>query len=283
MLVCGLTRCTGNYLIFRTAFLDTAHERQPSHRTLPYMIFKKRTYYSLTIVTALSLTACATPADQAPPSSPPLENQTPPPSQPTVEPVIQIVRDPELERRVIDLELQLMERDARIASLESRLEQALQEVVIAMRKLRSLATRAEAASAMAETDVALQSIGDSGSDSPELKQASRLMQRSSEEFKRSNFGGALFLANQAKAVARLHGVGGEVGNLRRGEVPFAGPVRLNPRKRSNVREGPGTRFAVSFTAEAGTVLSGLSYLEGWIRVFDDAGNEGWIFAPLVIQ
>jgi uncharacterized protein YgiM (DUF1202 family) len=200
-----------------------------------------------------------------------------------IETEILTVRNQELERQVTRLELKLMERDARIESLESRLEQALQEVVIAMRKLRSLATRAEAASAMAETDVALQSIGSSGHESPELKQAIRLMQQSSDEFKRSNFGGALFLANQAKSVVRLHGAGGSAGNPQAGEIRFAGPVKLNASKRSNVREGPGTNFAVAFTADAGSALSGLSYHNEWIRVLDDAGNEGWIFATLVVR
>jgi len=208
--------------------------------------------------------------------------QAPPPiPPPAVEPRIQIVRDPQLERQVTQLELQLMERDARIEALEARLEQALQEVVGTMGKLRSLATRAEAASAMAEADVALKSTGNPGGDSTELKQASRLMQRSSAEFKRRNFGGALYLANQAKAAARPRGLPGGPGNMRPGEVAFAGPVKLSARTRANVRSGPGLDFAVSFTADSGVALSGLSYLGEWVRVTNDAGNEGWIFGSLV--
>ena len=127
----------------------------------------QRMYRTLSIVMALSLSACASPAREEPPPS----------TQAAVEPQTQIVRDPELEHQVRQLEIQLMERDALIDSLNARLEQASQEVVGTMRKLRSLATRAEAASAMAEADVALQSIGNAGRDSPELKQASRLMQQ----------------------------------------------------------------------------------------------------------
>jgi hypothetical protein len=228
-------------------------------------------YRTLSIVVALSLGACAQPARQEPPPSP----------RPAVEPQVQIVRDPELERQVTQLEIQLMERDALIERLNTRLEQALQEVVGTMRKLRSLATRAEAASAMAEADVALQSIERSGRDSPELRQASRLMQQSSDEFKRSNFGGALFLAVQAKAMARLHGLGGAVGKLRPGEVTFAVPVKLRASSRANVRAGPGINFPVSFTTDSGSALSGLAYLGEWIRVTNEAGNEGWIFGSLV--
>ena len=223
------------------------------------------------IAVALSLGACAQ-----------LEPQEPAPlPKAAVEPQVQVVRDPELERQVTQLEIELMERDALIESLNTRLDQALQEVVGTMRKLRSLATRAEAASAMAEADVALQSIGGSGRDSPEFKQASRLMQQSSDEFKRSNYGGALYLAVQARAVARLHGLTGGVGKLRSGEVAFAAPVRLHANTRSNVRTGPGMNFPVSFSADTGSTLSGLSYLGEWIRITNDTGNEGWIYGSLV--
>ncbi|HEY6721943.1 MAG TPA: SH3 domain-containing protein [Burkholderiales bacterium] len=223
-------------------------------------------YRTLSIVTVLSLSACAAlfrPAPQA------------------AEPRIQ---NSELERRAAQLELQLMERDAVIDSLNARLDEALQEVVGAMGKLQSLTSRAEAASAMAEADVALQSITSSGRDSPESRQGLRLMQLSSAEFKRKNFGGALYLANQAKAAARAHQLaGGRLGSMRSGETPFAVPVKLRASGRANVRNGPGTNFAVSFTAESSSTLSGLSYLGDWIRVTNDAGAEGWISRSLVVR
>ncbi len=226
---------------------------------------------TLSIVAVLSLCACATaPPPQAVVPSPP----------PAPESRTQIA---ELERRAAQLDLQLLERDAVIDSLNARLDEALQEVVGVMGKLQSLATRAEAASTMAEADVALQSIANSGRDSRESRQASRLMQQSTAEFKRKNFGGALYLANQAKAAARVHGLGGRLGKLRPGEVPFAVPVKLRASGRANVRSGPGTNFAISFAAESGGALSGLSYLGDWIRVSNDAGSEGWISRSLVVR
>ena len=230
-------------------------------------------YRTLSIVTILSLFACVTapppPTPQAPLSGPP----------PAVEPQVA-----ELERRTAQLELQLMERDSVIDTLNARLDEALQEVVRAMGKLQSLTSRAEAASAMAEADVALQSITSSGRDSPESRQGLRLTQLSTGEFKRKNFGGALYLANQAKAAARAHGLaGGRLGNMRSGEVPFAVSVKLRVGGRANIRKGPGKNFAVSFTAESSSTLSGLSYLGDWIRVTNDAGNEGWISRSLVVR
>jgi len=226
-------------------------------------------YRTLSIVTVLSLVACAT-------GQPPSRSSR---STSAVEPQLA-----ELERRAIQLEFQIMERDSVIDSLNARLDEALQEVVGAMGKLQSLTSRAEAASAMAEADVALQAITSSGRESSQSRQGLRLMQLSSAEFKRKNFGGALYLANQAKAAARAHQLaGGRLGNMRSGETPFAVPVKLRASARANVRNGPGTNFAVSFTAESNSALSGLSYLGDWIRVTNDAGTEGWVSRSLVVR
>jgi hypothetical protein len=234
---------------------------------------------TLSIVTVLALSACVTPS---PP--PPMPQAPSPSSAPAAEPQVQIVRDPELELRAARLELQLLERDAVIDSLTARLDEALQEVVRTMGKLQSVATRAEAGSAMAEADVALQSITSSGRDSPESRQASRLMQQSAAEFKRQNFGGALYLANQAKAAMRTQWrAGSKLSNMRPGEIPFSVPVKLRVSGRANVRSGPGTNFAVSFTADPSGTLLGLSHLGDWIRVTNDAGTEGWIARSLIAR
>ena len=196
------------------------------------------------------------------------------------------VRDPDLERRAARLELQIWEADAQNDELQQRLDEARDEVVRAMAKLASLATRAEAGSGMAEADVVLEQIRATGQQTPELRQATELMTRSTAEFNKQNYGGALYLANQAKTVAaaggrRLAAVG--VGPLRPGEVLFALPVGLKATGRANIREGPGTNTAVTFTAESGDALTGLSYLGDWVRVTDDGGRTGWVVRSLLAR
>ena len=66
-----------------------------------------------------------------------------------------------------------------------------------MAKLQSVASRAQAASAMAEAEVALQTMRSSNQDPPEASQVSRLVKQSATEFDKQNYGGALYLANQA--------------------------------------------------------------------------------------
>lgn len=183
-----------------------------------------------------------------------------------------------VERRAARLELELWERDAMVEDLDARLEAARRDVVRAMAKLRTLATRAEAASAMAEADVALQSLSHTGRDAQETRQVRELMQQSTAEFAKQNYGGALYLANQAKTLlARAPRLGGENRNGKRpGEKVFLVPVPLQATGAVQAREGPGAGYPASFTVKTGGPLTGRSYLGDWVRVSNGSGREGWI-------
>jgi uncharacterized protein YraI len=209
----------------------------------------------------------------------------PPPALKVVHDTV-TVRDPELDKRVSRLELQLLARDAQIEDLQARLEDTRAEVVRAMAKLQSVASRAQAASAMAEAEVALQTMKSGATaDPPEATQVTRLVRQSATEFDKANYGGALYLANQAKTVASSYrgrlGVSKE--GARPGETLFAVPIKLKTTSRGNVREGPGTNFAVSFTADPGSSMIGYSYADEWVRISDDGGRTGWIHQTLVAR
>ena len=209
----------------------------------------------------------------------------PPPSLKVVHDTV-TVRDPDLDKRVTRLELQLLARDAQIEDLQTRLEDTRAEVVRAMAKLQSMASRAQAASAMAEAEVALQMLKSGPSaDPPEAAQVTGLVRQSAAAFDKANYGGALYLANQAKTVAASYrgrlGVNRE--GARPGETLFAVPIKLKTTSRGNVREGPGTNFAVSFTADPGSSIIGYSYADEWVRISDDGGRTGWIHQTLVAR
>jgi uncharacterized protein YgiM (DUF1202 family) len=155
-----------------------------------------------------------------------------------------------------------------------------------MAKLQSLATRAEAASGMAEAEIALDSLKAPGGQQPppEVAQGARLLQLSTAEFNKQNYGGALYLANQAKIAAgaghgRLANI--DAAPLRPGEVVLALPLRLRTVSTGNVREGPGTDYKVLFTLEPHSEVVGYSYVDTWLRVSNEAGRGGWIYYTLV--
>ena len=195
-----------------------------------------------------------------------------------------VIRDAETDARVARLELRLLEREAQVNELQSRLDQARQEAVRAMAKLQSLATRAEGASGLAEAEVAVQALRGSGGQrlAPEYVQAKRLLDQSSAEFNKQNYGGAVYLANLAKSLAGARRGGAADGRaLRSGEVAFATLVPLVITSRCNVREGPGIGNQVLFTLDPGVAVTGLSYVEGWVRVSAADGRSGWVSRALV--
>jgi hypothetical protein len=192
----------------------------------------------------------------------------------------------QLEDRVARLQIQILERDVQLRELREQLEATRLELVRNMARLQTQASRAEAASGMAEAEIAMATLRRTpgGSGLPELAQAEGLFAQSSREFDSENYGGALYLAAQVRALvrggqARLRG--GAAGELRSGETLFAVPVPLQTTGRSNVRSGPGLEFGIHFTVDSGVALVGQSYTSQWVRVVDDGGREGWIFHTLV--
>jgi hypothetical protein len=197
-----------------------------------------------------------------------------------------VVPDPQTEQQLAQLQLQLLEKDAQIQRLQAQLDDATREVVRSMARLQTVASRAEAASAMAEAEVALEQLRTAagGRATPEIAQVERLLEESTAAFNEENYGGSLYLANRAKGFAgagrgRLLGSGQE--SLLPGETLFTESLQLRTVRRSNVRGGPGTEFAVVFTLDAGAALVGHSYVGQWVRISTEDGQGGWIFQSLV--
>ena len=236
----------------------------------------------LLLAAALLTAACSSAKSASPNTRVAPAPQSSRPARDTV-----VVRDPELEKRVGRLEMRLLEKEAQVEDLQSRLNDAGAEVVRAMAKLPTVANRAQAASGMAEAEVALQSLRSRAAPrSPEVGQVAAMVRQSATEFDERNYSGALYLANQAKAVASSYrgpAAEGDRQEMRSGETPFALPIRLSVASRGNVRTGPGTSFEIEFAVEAGTILTGLSYTDDWIHVRDEGGRSGWIYRVLVAR
>jgi hypothetical protein len=144
------------------------------------------------VLSLLTITACG--GHQPAPAAAPA-----PATTPDLAPVQTPARNPAQDREIARLRTQVQDRDDRIAELERRLAEAMNEAVRAMARLRTLATRAEAASAMAEAEVSVQQVRSRGS--REVQEADRLLRSASTEFDAENYGGAVYLATQAKRLA----------------------------------------------------------------------------------
>ena len=226
----------------------------------------------------VSLAACSSGPSPAPPPAPVIVD--------TVTVVVRAAADAELEQRVATLQFQVLERTAQVEDVQRQLEGARREVVRQMSRLQTLDSRADAASAMAEAEIGVQTLVATGGveEVPEAAEARYFLELSTTEFAKENYAGALYLAIQARGVARageFHLTNAEQGGRQPGEVRFVLPVPLETVRRSNVRTGPGLTFRVLMTLDSATRLVGRSHTEFWVRVTDDQGREGWIFHDLV--
>ena len=194
------------------------------------------------------------------------------------------------------LQIALLEKEALIGQLQDKaalqqqtLDEAVLEVVRTKAKLRSIESRAEAASTMAETEIALKTLKEQVL-SPNAaavgarEKAESLLKMSTVEFQRENYGGALYLAGQARAQitdiqsGRHHG---PAAKMLSGERNFEPPLPLILLKRSNLRKAPDLTSDVLRVLEKDTRIVGYSHRDEWIRVGTEAGESGWIHRSLI--
>ena len=201
----------------------------------------------------------------------------------------------ETETELSRVQVQLLEESARSVASEKQvkvqgkmLDEAVQEVVRAKAKLRTIESRAEAASTMAEAEIAIRATKeslatDAGVREENLKRAEELLKMSSREFKNENYGGALYLAGQARShinTIQLNRSQVEGWAAQPGEVPFSQPLPLKILKRCNFRQTPDLRGRIIEILEPGTMIVGLAHKENWLRVHTEDGHAGWVHQSL---
>jgi len=200
----------------------------------------------------------------------------------------------DLEERIEDIQFRLLEKDAQIKGLEEQLksqqralDDAFLEVVRSKAKLRSLETKAEAASNMAEAEIAAKALKvelGAGDQDADVRRGEQLLKMSAEEFKNENYGGALYLTNQAKAVIKAGQTrlrAGEGTSAHTGETVFSQPLELRLLQRTNLRQDPASKSKILGRLEKGTQVLGYSYMGGWIRVGGEDGPKGWVLRSAV--
>ena len=211
----------------------------------------------------------------------------PAPSRSAAEEAKRAAAHQELEERFARQQLLLMEREAQVKLLTQKLDAAILEVVRAMAKLRGLESRAEAASNLAETEIAVKALHRDGAarqKDSDLIQAEQLLTLAAAEFKKENYSGTVYLTNQAKSLIKAREAR-SVESLPKmdGEVAFSVPLTLRVVNKSNVREGPGPSFKVLFAVGPDAPLTAYSYKGLWVRIKAYDGRNGWMHYSLIDQ
>lgn len=156
---------------------------------------------------SLLLWSCATSPEPppAPSSQESAARSEPPKPEPkrrkTPAPVKRPVLTPELEEKLARVQLALLERDTQIQHLRKQLDEAIQETVRSKARLRSQENKADAASNLAEVEVALKTLQDAlgGVEKrPEVAQANSLMAMWADELKKENYSGSLYRPTRSR-------------------------------------------------------------------------------------
>lgn len=185
------------------------------------------------------------------------------------------------ELRRIDAETRLARLQKRFEELERAHDDAVSEVVRAQAKLRGSVSQADAASDLAEAEIA---VNNADTQSGEIAQARSVLEQAAAEFDAGNYGGALYLSTQVKrlvADARSQTSPSADFEPVADETPFESPLALMLNDNSNLREGPGLSNGVITTLPKGTPVDGYSYSGSWVRVLLTDGTSGWIYQTLV--
>jgi Bacterial SH3 domain len=189
----------------------------------------------------------------------------------------------ELDGKLAKLQLLSLEKELQKKELNAKLEEAMLEVVRAKAKLRSLETKAETVSALAEGEIALKTLRSNGPEQENdvrVNKADELLKASAAELKKENFSGALYLATQAKTLIREdqeRSKDREKKTMMAGELPFAMPLPLQTVSATKVKEGPSLDSKALFAVQQGTPFVGYSFKGPWVRVRAEDGRSGWIY------
>lgn len=201
-----------------------------------------------------------------------------------------------LQRNIYRLQIELLEKSARNQAIEKQLstqqkltDEAVLEVVRTKAKLRSVESRAEAASNLAEAEIAIKNLKtrvspETNDQSKLFAKAELLLEMSARELKRENYGGALYLSGQA--MGRIKTIQIELDqNAERPSAPgenfFPQPLPLKILKKSNLRSAPTLSSDILKVLEKEAPVVGYSHRHNWIRVQTEDGDSGWIYQTLV--
>lgn len=180
-------------------------------------------------------------------------------------------------------------RDLRLQHREQArsLEEFARNATRATAKLRRRATRADAASLIADVEVAVAQgrLSPNGKGtSPLVAMAEELLGSASSAFNRGEYGAAFDLADQAWQIATValeERTSPASPGASHGVVRFERPIPLRVRIDSNLRQQPGMKAAIIGVLREASVVVARARKQSWTRVMAVDGRSGWVYGPLL--
>ena len=185
----------------------------------------------------------------------------------------------------------LAEKDAQIRSQQARqqdqaktLQETSSQVVQAQVKLRRLATRPAAASAIAEVEMVMGNLKSSPISAPEQilqTQAQRLLNAATASYAEENYAVAMDQAAQAREFIDMVTSNRTRKTTDQVTVSLQVPIPLRATGNSNLRQKPGLSSTVVKTLKRDSLMTAESYRGDWLHVVTNEGQAGWVLNTLV--
>ncbi|MDN5753909.1 MAG: SH3 domain-containing protein [Nitrosospira sp.] len=156
----------------------------------------------------------------------------------------------------------------------------------ALVKVRRLATRPAAASAIAEAEAAMENLKSfpfTDSEQAVQTQAQRLLSAAAASYAKGNHVSAMDYAAHARGFIDMinNNRTFKVPGLRRVTTPFEVPIPLRTTVDSNLRQRPGLSAAIYGVLEKGSRITADAYQGDWLHVQAADGQVGWVLNALV--
>jgi hypothetical protein len=192
-----------------------------------------------------------------------------------------------LRQQLAILETELRDQRAQQRDQARVLQETTKQATRARVKLRRLATQADAASLIAEVEVALEtarSAPGARSAAPLLALARKILESSAMAFAQGDYGTAMDIAAQAEQLAAIlaaNSVQPASGARAAAETRFDVTIRLQATIESNLRRQPGEKALSIGVLPEGTRLMATAHRDGWFKVETEDGRSGWMFQSVV--
>jgi hypothetical protein len=185
------------------------------------------------------------------------------------------------------LRQELAARDAELKDLRASqreqvkaVQESTREITRARARMRRLATQADAASYIAEVEVALGAAQASApaAQSPLLGLAEAFLEAAQAPFAQGDYGMAMERAAQAEQLVAAAAERTAPGARSRvaGEVLLQVRIPLKAKAESRLRREPAPGAAVLATLPKDTAVVAHAYKEAWMRVETEDGKLGWL-------
>jgi len=197
----------------------------------------------------------------------------------------------EQNREVTRLRQDLANRDAELRDLRLRereqtkaLQASARQLTRAKAKLRRQASQADAASTIAEVEVALESLRSApGAPIRAIAVPRAILESAAVPFAHGDYGVAMDRAAQAEQLIAMLADPAARNHAARtaAEVPFDVAVSLRVARDGNLRRQPRGNSPVQHVLLQGSTVVAHAYKGNWLRVETASGRWGWLYLTLV--